>query len=292
MTATTAPYKLHVSSTAHNHPPHQNLHIFMCELAMKIPTISFATDGIASFSGTVYCDEFLVYAGNEKVGRLWIRLDYVDGKAVEVYNISSNRITSGRRGSKSTKRSRHLKMIMREALKAFAPFEDKELAESILTEAREGCANVASRAGSQFDWAFRSTPLLIALAEYLIHVGTNGPAPIPYEVTSIIPQNWTEKLNNFKVANSVANEIKAGTGMAIRYYVSSGAMIAVDVATGEIVAKTESSYDLPVEYQDKLAVLKMMEKDQPIAGVGIKVGDSRKDHATFYLTPGAVPTTC
>jgi hypothetical protein len=70
----------------------------------------------------------------------------------------------------------------------------------------------------------------------------------------------------------------------------SGEMLAVDLTNVEKVKQFASSYDLPVEYQEKLTILKIMEVNQPIEGIGVKVEDDKITY--FYMPSGAIQTTC
>jgi hypothetical protein len=82
---------------------------------------------------------------------------------------------------------------------------------------------------------------------------------------------------------------EANNGIVIKL-VHDGVMVVVDLTDKTTVKQLTSTYDLPSEYQEKLAILKIMENNQPIAGVGVKV---EYDSAPYFFLPaGAIQTTC
>ena len=80
-----------------------------------------------------------------------------------------------------------------------------------------------------------------------------------------------------------------GNGLLVKLS-NSGVMTVVDLTTKDVLMITDNSYDLPVEYQEKLAILKIMESNQAVHGIGIKVLDDNIPH--IYMTSGKIGTTC
>ena len=87
---------------------------------------------------------------------------------------------------------------------------------------------------------------------------------------------------------SVNESNKRMEGVAIKL-MPDNTFIAVDIQTREIITTSQNPYDLPEQYQTKFAVLKMMEKDQPIANVGVKAEHDGVMY--FYLTGGDMVAT-
>ena len=282
----TLPYKLKVTRADHNVPPAPLLHQLMCDLAKKIPDMSFHSNGIIRYGidDAKLGDDYYVYAGTEKVGNVWLTHEIRDGNYTKIFNINSKRITQGRRGRSNTKKTKHYKIALKESLEAFAPYAMDEIAEKIVDMVDTVVTRVASRAGTQISWGINGR--LVDLADYLAFVLDNGPSQPPTELVNAMPNGWREKLNNYKVATSVLDACKRMDGIAIKL-MQDGTFIAVTMKK-EFIAQSSNPYDLPAQYQDKFAILKMMEKEQPITGVGVKSEDG--DCMYFFLADGDLMT--
>jgi hypothetical protein len=118
-------------------------------------------------------------------------------------------------------------------------------------------------------------------------VQDNGPQPLPPNM--MLDAKWRDHLATYKIVDSVFRAWENRTGMLVKL-LPSGVMTVVDLTIGEVVMVTSNTYDLPVEYQEKLAILKIMECNQAIEGMGVKVEDTHIPH--IYMTEGAIQTTC
>ena len=61
--------------------PTDALHIFMCDLAIKLPTIKFEATSRTYVNATSKVDGLTVYNDGNKVGKIWQSSEYVDGKS-------------------------------------------------------------------------------------------------------------------------------------------------------------------------------------------------------------------
>lgn len=277
------PYKYDPS---HYHAvPTHDMHIIMCDLAIKLPTISYVAKGRAFINAVAFVDELDVFNDGEKVGKMWQSHEYIDGKHHTVYYIQSERIQN-QRGSRNKKHSRIYKKALAIALDAFAPFENSKIASDIIENAKYRVTNMAQSAANQLQHAIRGNEL--ALLEYIKEVADVAPTPVPPELLNAM-NGWRDKLTNHQVAASVRNAMDACTGMFLKL-APSGVMTTVDLTATTTATRIATSYDLLPEYQEKFAILKIMEFSQPIAGVGVKVKDG--DDIYFYMTAGAMQTTC
>ena len=173
------------------------------------------------------------------------------------------------------------KVVLREALKAFAPPEMGEVVSKIISTVVDRTTNLANRANSHLTWMFQQCSQEVA--EYLASVDSLGPQPISEALNTKLSKDWRTRLHNSQVAKYVAEKAQRAYGAAIKM-LPDGTFIAVDMHEKQVIAVTSNPYDLPENYQTKFAVLKMMEKDQPIANAGVKV---EYDGAMyFYLTDG------
>lgn len=279
------PYKIDMGS--YNHAPVPELQILMCDLAIKHPSISFKAVGRTYTMGQPLVDELDVFNGTEKVGRAWVvrEFDRRDGKHVMVYNISSPRISNAR-GSRNRKYSKHYGTIMKTAAEVFSEVPAKDVAHEIIENAGYRVRTLGQSAHSQLTYMVRGYE--VELLEYLTSVKDNGPSPIPPELLSKLG-NWRDKQDNHRIADGIRTSFESGDGLIVKL-TPKGEMVGVDLTNVNEIKRFSSTYDLPVEYQDKITILKIAELNQPIAGIGAKV---EYDNSTFFYMPsGAIQTTC
>lgn len=281
----TLPYKLDVSR--YRHPPVSELHKFMCDIASKLPSVHFVADGRTYRHGDPLTDDFKVFNGTEEVGKIWGTTDYdrKESKQVYIYNINSYRIQN-QRGSRNRKHSKHYKVILKIALEVFAPVPTDVIATNIVERVQYRVSSVASSAASHAYYCVRGNEDVVL--HYFKQIDDEGPMPLPQELGMKLG-NWREKYANWRIASSVNDKLKNFDGMAIKL-TPSGEMLVVDLTNTKEVKTISNSYGLPVEYQEKLTILKIMEVNQPIEGIGMKVEDDKVTY--FYMPSGAIQTTC
>lgn len=296
MSDTTTPFNPNAlpyafDTTRYSHPPVPELHTFMCDLHMKVPNVKFAADGrtYTRSEGNSEChvDEVNVFNGLEKVGRIWITRAYDknESKTVSIYNISSPRINNAR-GSRNRKYSKHYGTVLKAACQVFSAVPPKQVVAKIMEDAEYRLRSMDSHAYSQVAYAVRGNET--AVLDYLKDVEDNGPTPVPQSLNSKLG-NWRDKMNNARIASTVWTAWCKKEGLVVKM-LPTGEMIVVDLTITDEFKTATSSYDLPDEYQTKLTMLKLMEVNQPIEGVGAKV---EYDSATyFYMPSGEIPTSC
>ena len=288
MDFTKLPYK-YDPNARHEYAIHPELHVLLCDLNIKLPKVAFEAD--STDTNRVEADRgrcvngVVVYNNEEKIGKISIQQDYVDGKFINVYQLDSPRVQQ-QRGMRNRKRSKHYKIALKCALDAFKEFPPDEIAKTMMQDASYRIMNLRQNANSLVTSCVNITSVAASVLEYLADVQDNGPQAFP---PIIIDTKWREHLSTYKIVDSVIKAWDSKTGMLIKL-LPSGVMTVVDLTIGEVVMVTSNTYDLPVEYQEKLAVLKIMETNQAIEGVGVKVEDTKIPH--IYMTAGAIETTC
>jgi hypothetical protein len=80
----------------------------------------------------------------------------------------------------------------------------------------------------------------------------------------------------------------ANYGICIRIE-KDGTLTVVDMNDMNVRMETTSTYDLPANYQEKFAILKIMDYKQPIEHVGVKFEESPD---LYFLVGGETITTC
>jgi hypothetical protein len=281
----TLPYKLNVEK--YRHHPTDELHRFMCDITSKLPSVHFVADGRTYRHGDPKTDEFKVFNDTEEVGKIWGTTDYdsKDSKTVYIYNINSYRINN-QRGQRNRKHTKHYKIALRTALEVFAPVPTNIIAEKIIERVSYRVGSLASSAASQAFYCVRGNEDVVL--QYFKQIEDEGPMPLPQTLVTRLGK-WQDKYANWRIAESVHEKLLKSDGMAVKL-LANNAMIAVDLTNPKEVKQFTNSYDLPVEYQEKLAILKIMELNQPIEGIGVKVEDDKITY--IYMSSGAIQTTC
>ena len=288
---TTLPYKYDPKGR-HEYDIHPDLHILLCDLAIKLPKIAYESNGVcidrtskSDTSDRRVVNEVVVYNNEEKIGKISIQQDYVDGKFINVYQLDSPRIQQ-QRGMRNRKKTKHYKIALKSALDAFKEFPPDEVAKTMITDASYRMSSLRQNANSQVQSCVSSTVVAASLLQYLVDVEENGPQELP---PIMIDSKWRDHLSTYKIVDSVFRAWENRTGVLVKLQ-PSGVMTVVDLTIGEVVMVTSNTYDLPVEYQEKLAILKIVETNQAIEGMGVKVEDTHIPH--IYMTEGAIQTTC
>jgi hypothetical protein len=288
MDFTKLPYK-YDANARHEYAIHPDLHVLLCDLNIKLPKIAYEAD--STDTNRLEADRnrcvngVVVYNNEEKIGKIAITQDYIDGKFINVYQLDSPRIQQ-QRGMRNRKKTKHFKIALKCALDAFKEFPPDEIAKTMIADASYRIMNLRQNANSLVTSCVNTSAVAASVLEYLAEVQDNGPQAFP---PIIIDLKWREHLATYKIVDSVIKAWDSKTGMLVKL-LPSGVMTVVDLTIGEVVMVTSNTYDLPVEYQEKLAILKIMETNQAIEGMGVKVEDNRIPH--IYMTAGAIETTC
>jgi hypothetical protein len=290
---TTVPYKYDPKGRE-EYGIHPDLHILLCDLSIKLPKIAYESHGVSfnrSSDGNRVSDnrvvsEVLVYNNEEKIGKIGITQDYVDGKYINIYQLDSPRIQQ-QRGMRNRKRTKHYKIALKTALDAFKEFPPDEVAKTMITDAGCRIHSIRQNANSQLTACVNVTVLAASVLSYMEDVVENGPQPLPPNM--MLDVKWRDHLATYRIVDSVFRAWENRTGLLVKL-LPSGVMTVVDLTIAEVVMVTSNTYDLPVEYQEKLAILKIMENNQAIEGMGVKIEDEKIPH--IYMTAGAIQTTC
>jgi hypothetical protein len=290
MDFTKLPYKYDPKGR-HEYGIHPDLHILLCDLAIKLPKIAYESNAVSlhrkadGSHGDRVIGEVTVYNNEEKIGKISIQQDYIDSKYINVYQLDSPRIQQ-QRGMRNRKKTKHYKIALRSALDAFKEFPPDEVAKIMITDTSYRMSALRQNANSQVTSCVNTTVVAASVLQYLVDVEENGPQELP---PIMLDPKWRDNLSTYKIVDSVFRAWENRTGMLVKL-LPSGVMTVVDLTIGEVVMVTSNTYDLPVEYQEKLAILKIMENNQAIEGMGVKVEDTHIPH--IYMTAGAIETTC
>lgn len=134
----------------------------------------------------------------------------------------------------------------------------------------------------------------VAVAMYLL-AQYEGLAPsLPESMNTIFskPENL-QRFYDLRITESIQKEY--GNGGAVVITFSDGGMWYADKSEISDIAKVTTTYDLPKNYQEKLALLKLCEPSQPVENIGVKFSEEIENDSNailYYLVRGETVTLC
>lgn len=277
-----------------NFPLHPPLEELLTKLYHKVPRLNFESVHSGYVKGSeqsIY--EVKVFNGNEVVGE--IEVNYTtfrnQGKC-DVYTISSPRIKN-----RITPRHAKVTKLPAEALKtAVKTFSSVSTATEIVTGVK---GKIATEVGSVHYNAVRQAErlgedYLLPLMELAMMVNNGDKAVvINADIAEMLSKNNLEKaINNARIATAVSTDFKNQSGIVIKEERDGsllGVLLDTSLPDSSRVVTHRDTYGLPEIYQTKLAMLRILEKKQPVESIGIKF--SIEDTNWYYLTGGEIITT-
>lgn len=236
-----------------------------------------------------FIDAVEVFDGEQKVGKLEWTNKYTCNGYIKVYRISSKRIIK-ERGDKNAKTTESAKSAIKIAKQAFVKDTDGARAYTIHEEFHRKYNDVLWHYNHNLETKTRK--LTEPAIEYLIgKVEGTIPTIDPVIVQYIKGEDFITTRDNCRIAQKVHQSLSNGDGLIL--YVDRNEKLTAVYPKERTLKKLDSTYDLPNNYQEKYAILKIMEYRQPIDGIGIKlelkVDDKEGDY--YYLMPGEVIVT-
>lgn len=288
----TLPYNINYKNREGYKPVRPELHKLLCDLTLKYPSLTFLATSTSRVDSDDYADDIYVYSGTERLANVWMTTGYdrASKQYIPNYIISSERITSGRRGSRHSKTSKHYKVILKEAMLACVPLGQAVVIDKFMELAGSKLETLTNRAGTGVSHVIERNAQHIAT--FLLAAHNNRELRVPDALLNMLASGWQDKVHSAKAIKTMLDLFRAKEGMAVKL-LEDGSYMAVDCSTNFMI-ESSSPYDLPSEYQTKLAMLKLVDFDQPVVDIGVKIkfADSVSPTTMFYMTPGEVKTTC
>lgn len=275
-------YGNHTASSVGSHvtiaPSLENL---MRELHHRMPRISYVVKNVSQLE----VHGVAVYHDYEQVGTISIEHHHELGVKFDSYSIKSDRIQTKRRakrtGSKNIKQTKHFKNAVKICMDSFKRTEPNVIASKIVEDLRGLINSMVNNSASQ-SRGFLNTHHADVLA-YM-----TGASPMSVALTEAMKIDGQSKYDNYRIAKAVQHSFASNYGVCIRTE-KDGTITVVDMNDMNVRMETTSTYDLPANYQEKFAILKIMEYNQPIEHVGVKFED---DPDLYFLVGGETITTC
>ena len=265
---------------------------FVDKLFAVRPSLEFVASACRRTHEDVkFITEVDVFEDDQKLGAIgWtMKWSRVNGNEFAYYIYSRN--INNNRGDKHAKRTKNLTSAMRVAVDVLVKDTSDKMAAKISTIIRSQMEHVVWQVTHKY--RDKKSNLYEDALEYVLSVIEGGsPAISDNILQAVSSEKFQEAQNNFRIANSVASCLAKSQG-AIVFVDRKQRLTFIDVPNLQL-QRLESTYDLPKEYQEKYAILKIMENRQPIQNVGIRIDydvgdDEARDY--FYMTPGDIVTT-
>lgn len=271
-------YKTFPAST----PIVKSLESLMRELHHRMPRVSYKV--ARATAEQVY--EVHVYHDYERVGGIRYELAE-DNKGVkhDLFSISSHNIRLERRakgmGNKNTKQTKLFKNAVKIGIEVFKRTNAKVIADKIAEDTIDQINDMLNQAGSH-SRSFVSTNHVDLLAY------ATGASAMSDKLAEAIKTDGQNRYDNYRIAKAIQQAFVNQYGICIRTE-EDGTITVVDMKNITLHMETKSTYDLPTNYQEKFAILKIMEYKQPVEHVGVKFANAPD---LYFLVGGETITTC
>lgn len=288
--------QLHKVSEHADMPVFADLQDLMEKIFHKVPSISYESDDWETFRATDMDIEkritkVKVFNGHEKVGELRVvRENFRNQGTVTVYRVKSPHIKN-RIGSKDVKATTNPKTALNAAVKNFGRTSTSgEIIEHVSDAFQRNLSNIVYTANRNVERM--GDHCEVDLIEYAFAV-RNGTQFDTSRLNKLFNHKDADKLiDTRRITASVDKDFKSGSGLVVKEE-RDGTLTAINMnITLPIdirVTRHTDSYGLPELYQPKLAMLRMLEKNQPVESIGVKLFIDNTNW--YYLTGGEIITT-
>jgi len=251
----------------------------------KSPSVAFVAHRLDANNKI---DMFRAYLNGHMVGSLYlVRQTRRNGMRPTVIRVESDSIQKKRGSNRNAKDTESPSVAAKICLQSFKPRPTGVVAHQLLDGANSACGVARYRAKTDLIEGWRQEESVIGLVKFVAAVKADPSTPVPQSFAEFLESRKTgERLDAFYAADFVHDTFAAKHGLVLSP--TYGDMFfAVDLGDPEKVFDVKSTYDLPVNYQEKLAILKIMETDVPVLNVGLKFRyDGNAFGPSFFLTGG------
>ena len=252
---------------------HPKLKEIMTEVFCKMPQLTFRATDAHPHEGVII--EVDAFEKIHKVGSIEVsREAYRGDEMKDVIKVTSHLIKK-QRGATNVVATINAKRAISKCLEVFKPKEVNEVVDKLVKEVDGDISNMI--------WSYdRHAPNINHVQASILLLAYAKGEPIPIEKEEADkPIKGEEAINNARIARKVGEQFKNKFGAIVRLeYDDSLSFLEL---AGQELKNLASTYDLPVNYQEKLAILKIMEPDQPIQNIGVRFECSYNNIKTFVF---------
>jgi hypothetical protein len=212
---------------------------------------------------------------------------------VDLYYIGSELIKKSRGHNRNeivTKDPHKAIKVMQEY---FKPKSNSVFQEEVVKICMSKIDSMFTTAKHKVDSLLESSRVDIYLYLLAQHEGMSPALPARFKTISESSDDL-QNFHNLRIVKAIHSEAKKGG--AIVAALSDSTIWYMGMATGDLpIVKIKSTYELPTNYQEKLALLKLCDSAQPVDHVGVKFKtEIEKDSEAilYYLVSGDTVITC
>lgn len=254
-----------------------------------LPSLEFHAHRTRGLAEGKFISEVIVYDGEQRLGKIGYVHKYTRSGYIDAYQIESRKIRK-ERGDRNCRTTSNVKAALKIAKEVFVKDPEHMRGPKIYAKLKSEYHSIVWHCSSTYQ--DKCKPLLSSSFDYMISAIDGNPQPLDPAVVQVVQSDkFKQSRDNYRIAKSIENHINKEVG-AVVYVDRQGKLSLFDAGT-KALTKIESTYDLPKNYQEKYTILKVMELNQPIENVGVKLEVDVDDvKATyFYLCPGDTVVT-
>lgn len=243
---------------------------FLAQVQLAKPLVNFVAHNHHSYTETIHTpidDKYeqktvfrgvKVFENGEELGSLFVGKRCMNGGRVDVFEVSSFRI-SKMRGDENTTVTSNIKVALRKIKKLFIGRADQELIGEIAKTIRDRTDSLHGEYSHEVSWSFDDDGegMNYALLGYLARLKGESTISLPVIPATVKDQKkYLTACSNYYESKEMVDGIKndKGYGVLLR---PDGAYIIYSYAT-KTLARYKSFTDMPTDFQTKLGVFKLL----------------------------------
>jgi hypothetical protein len=243
---------------------------------------------VESYSDNHYVETVKVWQDGQKVGKIYSRYQRyspTNGTTEMWYALESDNIKKSR-GDRDTKYCKNAKVAARTAIEAFTKKPLAELGKSLISNVKYAVESMHEKVERDYRNSISINSL--ELANYFVDVVMANNPPVPKRIIDSMSSNDTiRKGENYEIACNVFAHLKANNGYAIRV-MQDETLLCAHIGNPDTTSKHQSTYELDQYTQEKFTMLKLLDKNQFAADIGIKYesDDGVKKETIYFIVAG------
>ena len=244
----------------------------------KAPNLCFVATTMSMDSRVT---KFVIKDEHEEVGT--ISLPY---QSAEEFRVSSRNIKK-LRGDRYAKMTKHEKIAVKTILETCKKTPRDELYTNFVDATSHAVSMLGYRARSKLGNLFSENEVYIA--QYLLDVYREETPIMPERISKLLSEEPAVNAIDFaRIIKSLTTELVNKNGVIIKIE-PDGGLLAAHLGQHPEVKRYKTTYELAVNYQEKLAMLKILEPDSAVEHVGIQLSSVSLltgSSTVFFLVDG------
>lgn len=215
-----------------------------------------------------------VLENGENLGGISIEDRWRDGKYEKAYGVSSFRI-SKERGRYDTALTKDIKVALRTVKKVFLAREDDELKSLIKENVTTEVTRCHGTLGNALRWDMTQDAEMTFYAMQAWRARSRGEQNASMPAVPVSVRNIAEhdkKCENYDQMNDIFNELKTKRGYGVLANLDNS--ITVYAFATDKIFRFDSFDMLPQNIQQKYAMFKVLQVNEPIATIGMKLANN------------------